>query len=337
MTLPVRHTASAPAVRPAAPSALSSLKVVGSGDAQRTLRIDGSHAVPLDVATSYDGSNVVYRLLRLGSWGPALMNLGYYTFRGPLVFLNAFSNLEFAQRRLVMKSIDLLQVDQGHRVLDVACGRGKSSFIMHCLHPEATVIGLDLLERNVQVARTLFDQARNLSYVAGSAMDLDFPDSSFDRVLCVEAAFHFPDRGRFLREACRVLRPGGRLTVVDFAWTTDADRVHRDDPETLVVREVWQFDDMFSIPEYERVARDSGLRMVSQTDWSSRVTHPVQGLFKCLSVLGNRPWGRRLLNWRNPLFQSISPDDWRVLDHAVRSHDHTHRHSRYMAFVFEKP
>ena len=54
---------------------------------------DGSHAdhkcvAPLNVHTSYDGSNVVFRLLRMETWGPSLMNLGYHTFRGPLSFLN---------------------------------------------------------------------------------------------------------------------------------------------------------------------------------------------------------------------------------------------------------
>jgi hypothetical protein len=48
----------------------------------------------IDPAISYDGSSVIYRLLRLSSWGAALMNLGYYTFCGPWSVVNLFTSIE---------------------------------------------------------------------------------------------------------------------------------------------------------------------------------------------------------------------------------------------------
>ncbi|MDB5340047.1 MAG: SAM-dependent methyltransferase [Planctomycetaceae bacterium] len=302
----------------------------------RSIETESPHAVPLNVAESYDGTNVVFRALRLATWGPTLLNLGYYTFGGSLSVLNVMSNMELAQQRLVRKSIDLLQVSPGDQVLDVACGRGKSSFMVQALHPQTTVIGIDLLDRNVQVARTLFDQVGSLSYRVGNAMDLDFPDASFDRVMCLEAAFHFPDRQRFLRESARVLRPGGRLVIVDFAWNSDAERIHRDDPETRIVREIWQWSDFSSIPEYERMGRTAGFRLLSSRDWSQHVTRPIQTLFERLSALGRTSWGRRILAWINPLYRSFSTQDWEQVALAVRGHEHVRRFSKYMAFIFEK-
>ncbi|MDB5339854.1 MAG: Phthiotriol/phenolphthiotriol dimycocerosates methyltransferase [Planctomycetaceae bacterium] len=302
----------------------------------RCIETEPQPAAQMNVAESYDGTNVVFRALRLATWGPTLLNLGYYPFAGGLSFLNVMSNMELAQQRLVRKSIELLQVSPEDRVLDVACGRGKSSFMVQALHPRTTVIGIDLLDRNVQVARTLFDQVGGLSYRVGNAMDLDFQDASFDRVMCLEAAFHFPDRQRFLREAARVLRPGGRLVVVDFAWNSDAERIHRDDPETRIVREIWQWSDFSSIPEYERIGRAAGFRLISSHDWSQQVTRPIQTLFEQLSALGGTSWGRRVLAWINPLYRSFSIEDWDQLAHAVRGHEHVRCLSKYMAFVFEK-
>jgi len=289
-----------------------------------------------DVHSAYDGSNVLFRLLRMTSWGPGLMNLGYFTFRGPLAPLNLVVNLEATQERLVRETLKLLAVGPNHRVLDVACGRGKSSFIMNCLHPDASIVGLDLLEPNINAARYLFGGASRLSYQNGNAMDLQFDDGQFDRVQCLEAAFHFPDRARFLSEASRVLKPGGRLVVVDFAWRTAADRCHPDDARARIVRDIWQWNDMSTIDEYRTAARSAGLREVRLVDWSSRVTAPFQATFDYLLAVSRRPWMKKHIVNFNPMLSALTDDDWTQLARISEAQDYVRRRTGYMAFVFEK-
>ena len=302
--------------------------------ARETNHRDESRPSP-DVHAAYDGSNVLFHLLRMTTWGPGLMNLGWFRFRGPLAWANLLVNLELTQQTLVKKSLDLLQVQGNNRVLDVACGRGKSSFIMHCLYPEASIVALDLLERNIEVAKLLFGCSARLSYQAGNAMHLDFESASFDRVHCLEAAFHFPDRRRFLKEAFRVLKPGGRCVVVDFAWKRPENR-NLDHPQTRIVRDVWQYDDMYTVDEYRSVAAEAGFSLVEARDWSSRVTAPFQSTFDWLLKLRTRRWLWRRIAGVNPLLGCYTEQDWEQLAEISRAQDHVRRRTNYMAFVFQK-
>lgn len=289
------------------------------------------------IATAYDGVNATFRLFRATGGCELLMNLGWFPFRGPLSFLNLAVDLVKAEMRLVAKSASLLNVQPGNVVLDVACGRGKSSYMIARLHSGCSVTGIDLLPENVQVARTLFGNTPGLEYAVGDAMDLPVPDESIDRVLCLEAAFHFPDRARFVREAHRVLRRGGALVVVDFAWRTAEGRRIREEEPARLVRQIWQWDDLSTIEEYGQAARDAGFEVHSCRDWTRHVTRPIVRRFRVAAWLGRRSWGRRLLSWRHPLLQATSDDDWREIEASARASHLLSPHYAYTAFVFGKP
>lgn len=298
-----------------------------------------------EIQTAYDGSNVTFRMLRAFGWGP-LLNLGYYPFGPPLTALNfvltrgiatPYFRLPLAQIRLVHRAIALLSIGTRMRVLDLACGRGASSFFLASRRPDVQVTGVDILRSNLEAATALYGNAPNMQFASGDATALPFGNGCFDRLLCLEAAFHFPDRLLFLREAARVLRPGGRMVVVDFVWRT-AQSPRQVSPDYIeLVRRTWRWDHFASFDEYDRNADASGMRIVRQLDWSGHVTDPLQTVFQLVAWLGRRAWGQRLLATYNPLLSSFTAADWSDLQDSARAHTAVRRHSRYAALLIERP
>lgn len=287
----------------------------------------------------YAGQPVTLRMLRAMGWGPELLNLGYFRWRGPLTFLNLLPSqmhLASAQHLLLRKAAALLGVERGDRVLDVACGRGKSSFFLAGAHPGAEVEGVDLLPENVATARTLYAHERGLSYQVADAMALPFASARFDRLFCLEAAFHFSDRARFLSEAARVLKPGGRAVVVDFMWKHDDRKAVLQDPRTKIVQKVWGWEDFFSLSEYRIAAEAAGFSVAAVYDWSARVTRPLQWLSEFVARLTSSAGGRKLLAATNPLTRSLSRGDWMELRTATSAHGFVARSSSYVVLVLEK-
>ena len=105
---------------------------------------------------------------------------------------------------------------QGDRVLDVACGTGIVARIAaRKLGGTGSVTGLDVSAPMIMVARaTALTEGVAVEWREASAVELPFPEATFDVVLCQSGLQFFPDRPASLREMHRVLEPaGGRLIL----------------------------------------------------------------------------------------------------------------------------
>jgi ubiquinone/menaquinone biosynthesis C-methylase UbiE len=108
---------------------------------------------------------------------------------------------------------------EGRDVLEVGCGRGGGTAYIFEHHRPRALTGLDLAAGAIERSRRAHARP-GLAFVQGDAEALPFRDASFDAVLNVESAHCYPDAPRFLREAHRVLRPGGFLLLADVRHTS---------------------------------------------------------------------------------------------------------------------
>ena len=129
--------------------------------------------------------------------------------------LQSFGLHRVWKRRLVR----LAAVRPGEHALDVCCGTGDVTFALARKHAEAT--GFDFSAPMLDVARrraaALLGSFRAAPrFIQGDALCLPFADASFDVVTISYGLRNLADIDRGLRELTRVLRPGGRLLVLDF-------------------------------------------------------------------------------------------------------------------------
>ena len=111
--------------------------------------------------------------------------------------------------------VALAALQQGERVLDLACGTGVVTRLAAPeVGPTGQVTGLDINAVMLDVARSLPPSpGASIRWVEGSAVAMDFPDTSFDVVLCQQGLQFFPDKPAAVREMHRVLAPGGRVVL----------------------------------------------------------------------------------------------------------------------------
>ena len=126
---------------------------------------------------------------------------------------------------ITLKTLRLMDLRPGQRVLDLGCGAGWATRLLARAvaldsgDGEANVVGLDVSDEMICLARETSRGLNNVSYVVASATQIPEKDSVFDRILSVESFYYYPDQGLALDEVFRVMAPGGRLFILINLYT----------------------------------------------------------------------------------------------------------------------
>ncbi|HLH19266.1 MAG TPA: class I SAM-dependent methyltransferase [Bryobacteraceae bacterium] len=98
---------------------------------------------------------------------------------------------------------------RGRRVLDVGCGKGRFARVFHEQEPAAELWGLDISEEMLRFV------PEGIHTRAGSMTELPFADGFFDAAYATESLEHAVEIERAVAEICRVVKPGGRIAIID--------------------------------------------------------------------------------------------------------------------------
>lgn len=120
-------------------------------------------------------------------------------------------------------TMNRMNVHKGAKALDVCCGTADWTIAMSkAVGSSGEVIGLDFSENMLKVGREKLaqEQIHNAKLIHGNAMNLPFPDNSFDYVTIGFGLRNVPDYMQVLREMYRVLKPGGTLACLETSQPT---------------------------------------------------------------------------------------------------------------------
>jgi phosphatidylethanolamine/phosphatidyl-N-methylethanolamine N-methyltransferase len=133
----------------------------------------------------------------------------YYEFSH--LYDRVFARVFYPRIAQVVRS---LNIEPGARVLEVGVGTGLSftAYPTHC-----QVIGVDLAPEMLEQAQEKIERNgwRHLKVMEMDALNLKFPDSTFDYVMAFHVVSVVPDAARLMREVLRVSKPGGTVVIIN--------------------------------------------------------------------------------------------------------------------------
>ncbi len=114
----------------------------------------------------------------------------------------------------IKNMVEELALPQGSKVLDLGTGTGiLIPMLIEAVGSSGAVVAVDFAPQMLAEARKKY-QWPNLEFLEGAAEEIPLEDQVFDEVVCNSAFPHFDDLRQAAQEMARVLRPGGRVTVM---------------------------------------------------------------------------------------------------------------------------
>lgn len=199
--------------------------------------------------------------------------------------------------RMIEAIVAPAEIQAHHRVVDAGCGIGGTSVYLARTRG-CRVTGVNLHEGQLEIAEQRASEAglaRQVGFRRGDcSRRLPFDGDSIDVVVNIESACHYSDRGQFLREVHRILRPGGRIAAMDWLATDDASAEQRE-RHIKPLCEHWALADLETLSSYTRRLRETGFTVLEYSDFDGqgignlRLVENYARMLRGLNFLGLLP------------------------------------------------
>jgi ubiquinone/menaquinone biosynthesis C-methylase UbiE len=160
-----------------------------------------------------------HRVETFYSWGVeryADFHNGYLNFG---LWKDGVNDYVAAADTLVHRMGELLGLHHESLLLDIGCGMGSQDIYLYNTFGPRRIDALDVTWKHIEHGRRRSREAKcehAVQFHHGTAINIPFRDKSFTHLMSIEGAEHCNTRERFMREAYRVLKPGGVIALADF-------------------------------------------------------------------------------------------------------------------------
>lgn len=211
-------------------------------------------------------------------------------------------------------------------VLELACGNGFNLALLAARNPSVRFTGVDLVAAQVRRANRVLAGHPRAAAGVGDFQALALGDATQDCVFVVESLCHATELPRALGEAARVLRPGGRLVVIDGWRTDDLRRLPASVRDaTIAVERAMAVSCGQSLQEFKRTAGDSGLRVIEELDLTEQIAPNLARLESIAERFVSRPRLARAARAVSPDALLMNAVAAYLMPLVVRSGAHTYR------------
>lgn len=197
--------------------------------------------------------------------------------------------------------VEHLDAIGARRAAEFGCGMGYNVRQIAVRRDDCQVVGIDLTEAHVKQAQKACAGLSNVSIETGNYETLPHEDGSFDAILAVETLCQTDSQEQAVREAARLLRPGGRLVVIDCFRAAPLERFDDDlQRAAMLVEKTTAVNAFRVVDQWVELAESAGLKLVEKANHSTETELNLRRLYRLARRYFKMPLAARAIAMAMP-------------------------------------